>query len=45
LMDAVVGEARQVIRYFVNVDFGFFGACEAGQTKNGCDDAMQFALE
>ena len=44
LVDGVVGEARQSVGNFVDVDFGFFGAGGLGEAENGIDDAAQFAL-
>src|SRR5216683_4093234 len=44
LMNAVVGEARQTVRDFVNVDLCFFGSRWPGQTENGIDDSVELAL-
>jgi hypothetical protein len=42
LVDGVVGETREGVGGFVDVDFGFPGAGGFGEAENGIDDAAQF---
>ena len=44
LMNAVVGEARQAVRDFVNVDLCFFGSRRPGQTNDSINDSVELAL-
>jgi len=44
LMNAVVGEARQTVRHFIDVDLSFLGSRRPGQTNDSIDDSAKFAL-
>src|SRR5712692_295903 len=44
LMNAVVGEARQTVRDFVNMDLGFFGSRRLDQTNDSIDDPAKLAF-
>src|SRR6266446_4999600 len=44
LMNAVVSEARQTVRDFIDVDLSFLGSRWAGQTNDSIDDSAKFAL-
>ena len=44
LVDGVVGEARERVGGFVDVNFGFLGAGGFGEAENCVDDPVQFGF-
>jgi hypothetical protein len=44
LVNGIVGEAREGVGCFVDVNFGFICAGGFGESKNGIDDSAQFTF-